>query len=213
MKITKYEHACLVIEEQGQKLVVDPGVYSKSYKDFSEVTAVVVTHIHPDHYDPEKLAEIIKQNPKAVIFTVQEVVDDLATKKLPAKAVTHASAEASGPYSLDFYGSQHAIIHDSYPVNQNVAVMINKTIYYPGDSFTIPHQPIDILAVPSSGPWMKIGEAIDFITAVKPKRAFPTHNAILSDIGADINNRILKGGSQNIGAEYIVLAPGQTLAE
>ncbi|HUP26188.1 MAG TPA: MBL fold metallo-hydrolase [Candidatus Limnocylindrales bacterium] len=211
MNITKYEHACLVIEEQGQKLIVDPGVFSESCTDFTNVVAVIVTHIHPDHYDPEKLAEIIKQNSGAMIFTVQEVANDLAAHGLPATEVIGGSNKACGPYKLDFYGGQHALIHKSLPINQNIAVMVNDTLYYPGDSFTIPHKPVALLALPSSGPWMKISEAVDFVAAVKPKRIFPTHNAILSDIGAGIHNRVLQGAAQNIAAEYIVLSPGETL--
>ncbi len=64
---------------------------------------------------------------------------------------------------------------------QNVGVLIdNGEVYYPGDSFAEPGMPVKTLALPIAAPWMKTSEAMDFLTHVKPERAFPTHDAILS---------------------------------
>lgn len=35
---------------------------------------------------------------------------------------------------------------------------------------------MEILALPVSGPWVKIGEAIDYALHLKPKVAFPVHD-------------------------------------
>src|SRR5882672_4639403 len=77
MKIIKYEHACLVVEEQEQRLVIDPGVDSVSYNDFANISAVILTHVHTDHFNPEKLTAIFQQNPNVKLFTVQAVADEL----------------------------------------------------------------------------------------------------------------------------------------
>ncbi len=211
MKITKYEHSCLVVEQDGQKLIIDPGVFSTSCKDFSNVSAVVVTHIHPDHFDPDTVAAIAGQNADVMIFTVDDVAKEL-NPTIPHTCVTAGQHIDKGPFKLDFYGGEHAVIHATYPTAQNKGVMVNDKLYYSGDSFAVPSKPVEVLAVPSAGPWMKVGEAIDFIAALKPKKAFPTHNAILSEIGATIHNRILESGSKSVGAEYIVLQPGQSLS-
>jgi L-ascorbate metabolism protein UlaG (beta-lactamase superfamily) len=57
VKITKYEHACLVVEEAGETLVIDPGVLAK-LPELTNVVAVVVTHIHPDHLHMPNLLAI-----------------------------------------------------------------------------------------------------------------------------------------------------------
>lgn len=210
MKLTKYEHACLVLEEQGQKLIIDPGVFSVSCTDFTNVAGVVVTHVHPDHFDTDKLTAVISQNPGAVIFTVQVAAAELDST-LPVTIVTGNEQQTAGPFTLDFTGGEHAVIHPSYPTTQNVGVMVNKALYYPGDSFALPPQAVDVLAVPASAPWLKLSEAMDFITAVKPKRVFPTHNAILSDIGAGIYDRLLEAAAGNTKAEYVKLKSGDFL--
>lgn len=60
MRVSKHEHACLVIEEQGQTLVVDPGMYSQKLPELTNVVALTLSHIHDDHsFRPhvEKLLE------------------------------------------------------------------------------------------------------------------------------------------------------------
>lgn len=210
MKITKYEHACLVLDEGGERLVIDPGVFATSFTDFSNIVGVVITHVHQDHFDADKLAAITQLNPNVKIYTVQTVADQW--KGQPVATVVNAgSQETCGPFSLDFFGTEHALIHTSIPKTQNVGVMVNQLLYYPGDSFTVPHVPVDILAVPAGAPWMAVGEAMDFIVALKPKRVFPSHNAVLSEAGQGFHDGLLEAAAQGVNAAYLILKPGESL--
>jgi len=209
MKITKYEHACLVLEEQGKKLVVDPGSFtSTKFDNLKDVVAIVITHVHGDHLNEGHLNTILKNNPGATILTTQEVATELGDTK--TKVVTGGDKATVEPFDLEFFGSQHAVIHESWPVNQNVGVMINNKLYYPGDSFTKPGKPVELLALPVSAPWLKTAEAMDFLSAVKPKKAFPTHNALLSDAGHSLSHSILSDVAKKDGAELISLKPGES---
>lgn len=211
MKITKYEHACLVVEEQGQKLIIDPGMYSPSLTDFTNVAGVVVTHVHGDHLDIDKLRAVYTQNSAAKFYAPQEVLDEVKGA-VPMVAITNGDKKEVGPFQLEFFGTDHAIIHESTPKFQNSGVMVNNTLYYPGDSFTIPHVPVKILALPSGAPWLKISEAMDFLVAAKPEQVFPTHNAVLSDMGNDFHDSRLSATATQIGAKYTVLKPGDSLS-
>lgn len=117
-----------------------------------------------------------------------------------------------GPFSLQFFGGTHAIIHSSIPVVDNLGVLVNNQLFYPGDSFTIPENvDVDTLAVPSSAPWLKAAEFIDYVLAVQPKRSFATHELINSAAGnALAENRIAWATTQN-GGEFISLKPGDTI--
>jgi hypothetical protein len=57
---------------------------------------------------------------------------------------------------------------------------------------------------------MKIGDVIDFIELVKPKRAFATHNALLSDSGQALQNNRIKEFVEKHGGVLEYLTPGQT---
>ena len=81
----------------------------------------------------------------------------------------------------------------------NLGVMVNDTVYYPGDSFTKPEKPVKVLALPITAPWLKIGEVMDFLAEVN---AFPTHDAIASNQGKALVDRMLGGVAEGHGSEY-----------
>lgn len=200
MKLTKYRHACFTVEENRKVLVVDPGGFSTDFIAPENVVAVIITHEHPDHFDPERLAEIIDKNPEAVILAPHSISDKL--EAFSHQPVTAGEVVEIEPFALAFHGGQHATIHESFPPLENVGVVINDLIYYGGDSFVLPGQPIDTLLLPASAPWMKVSEAMNFLGAVKPRLAIPTHDAILSVVGQEIADRILGNAAKNVGSEY-----------
>lgn len=200
MKLTKYEHACFTLEKDGQVIVVDPGGLSPDFIAPESVAAVVVTHEHFDHMDHDQLAAIIDKNPDAVIIGHEAVVSKL--EALPGRTATPGGTLQAGAFTLEFFGGKHATIHESIPPVANVAVLINDLVYYPGDSFTLPGRAIDTLAIPAAAPWMKISEAMDFLSLVKPRLAFPTHDAILSDAGKEIADGHLGMAARKHGIEY-----------
>jgi L-ascorbate metabolism protein UlaG (beta-lactamase superfamily) len=200
MKLQKYEHACFTIELNGEILVVDPGVFSSDFIAPEYVVAVVITHIHPDHLDTEHISSIVAKNPNAIIYGPAEVIDALALAN--KTAVTNGEVVTVGAFTLEFFGQAHHLIHPTLPLAQNVGVLINDLLYYPGDSFTLPDRTIDTLALPVAAPWLQIGEAIDFLLAVKPRLAFPTHDAIYSDVGKHLVDTMLSGIAEKNGIDY-----------
>ncbi len=211
MKVTKYEHAYLEIELEGKRLLIDPGVYSKTLGNHSDVSAVVITHVHADHLDERKLLTIRKTNPDAVFYSTQEVADQLKDR-LAVQVVTAQEQVTVGPFELEFFGKDHTVLTAESPIFQNIGVMVNSKFYYPGDSFTLPNKPVELLAAPAGSPWAKISEEFDFITAVKPRAVFPTHNAHLSEIGMQGRNNWLKQAADSVGSTYTVLEPGSSLS-
>ncbi len=211
MKLTKYMHACLVLEEQGKRLVIDPGSYSGEFGGADNVFAVVVTHVHPDHFSPQNLEAILAKNPDAKLFTTEEVK---AQFKKPGIATPKAGEKVTvGPFALEFFGGQHALIHSLKPAAQNIGLMINDTLYYPGDSLTLPERPVKVLALPSNAPWMKMSETIEYLQRVKPSAFFfPTHNALLSDYGHEAYEAIwLNNATEAYNLKLNILKPGDSV--
>ena len=68
MKLTKYEHACLILEKAGSTLVIDPGSFTMPLADLDNVVGIVITHEHADHWTPEQLARLLDRNPEARIL-------------------------------------------------------------------------------------------------------------------------------------------------
>jgi L-ascorbate metabolism protein UlaG (beta-lactamase superfamily) len=210
MKITKFEHACFIVEHTGQILVVDPGSFTTPLIDLTNVAAIVLTHEHPDHWTPEQLRRILDRNPNAQIFAPSSIAGKVGAD-FPITVVQDGDVNQVGPFTIASYGSEHAVIHSSIPVITNVGVLINDSIFYPGDAFTVPPVPVNVLAAPSGAPWMKIAEAMDYVLAVEPKRAFPTHEMVNSVIGKGMANQRLEWATKEAGGEYFPLEPGDTL--
>lgn len=209
MRVTKHEHACLVIEKADQRLVIDPGAYTTPLIGLDGVAAVVITHEHADHWTPEHLGRILERNEDAVIFGPPGVVH--AASGFNVTEVGDGHHVDVGGFSLRFFGEKHAVIHSSLPVIDNVGVMVDDTLFYPGDAFTVPPVPVNTLAAPAGAPWLKISEAMDYVTAVAPKRCFPTHQMVLSQIGQKLANDRLRKVTESAGGEFTVLEPGETL--
>src|SRR4051812_48973567 len=105
MTITKYEHACMLLEEQGKQLLIDPGTFTKSLESLPNLTAIVITHAHFDHLDRDKVTEFSKAS-KAPIFSTSEVADQLDS--LDVTIVEPGKEYQVGPFQMTFYGEDHA---------------------------------------------------------------------------------------------------------
>ncbi len=209
MKLTKHGHACLELEKDGSRLIIDPGFYTEPIDGLAGVVAIVITHMHDDHCYEEQIDRILAANPNAKIFGTDEVAKRLGARN--ATAVHHGDWHQVGPFTLEFFGDLHQEIHRSIPLIQNTGVMVDDRLYYPGDSYTQPNRPVEILACPTSAPWLKIGDVMDFVAAVKPKRSFATHNALLSDLGHALNNGRVKMVTEAGGGEFTYLEVGDSL--
>jgi L-ascorbate metabolism protein UlaG (beta-lactamase superfamily) len=210
MRLTKFEHAALQLEQDGRKLFIDPGSFTSPLTDTANAVAVVITHEHPDHWTPEQLHRVLDLSPDATIYGPEGVA--AAAGDLDITVVRPGDTIEIEPFTLRFFGGRHAVIHESIPVVDNVGVLVNDLLYYAGDSFAIPEGvEVEVLAAPAGAPWMKIAETMDYVLAVKPKRAFPIHEMVLSRAGKDMANGRLTWATEQNGGTFFPLEPGDTL--
>lgn len=188
MKLTKYSHACLVLEHDDSTLIVDPGNFTDDFIMPERVDAVVITHLHADHCDTDKLHAILNANPDAVVYGLAEIAENA---NVPVVAVQAGDVLTVAGFELEFTGGDHATIHPDIPSIGNLGVIINNLLYYPGDSFTPPPRSIRWIATPVSAPWMKLSETVEFLRKSNPEYAFPTHDAILSETGQTLVDRVI----------------------
>lgn len=209
MRITKREHACLVVDLDGHHLVVDPGSFTEPFS-VENLSAIVVTHEHPDHVTPEHLDRLLSRADSAVALFAPPGVA-AAHPGYDWQVVDAGDQRTVAPFSLAFSGGRHAIIHRTIPVIDNLGVFVNQTLYYPGDSFTVPEGDVPVLAVPASAPWLTIGDVIDYLEAVRPHQAFPTHELVNSERGNAMANSRITSVVESHGGRVTVLQPGETL--
>jgi L-ascorbate metabolism protein UlaG (beta-lactamase superfamily) len=192
-------------------LVIDPGSYSAP-DALDGADAVLITHEHADHVVPERLQAAVKQRPALRVWTNPTVADALAGAGVRAEVVADGDRfRVADTFDVLVRGEWHAVIHPDIPRVRNVAFLVDNRVYHPGDSLTPAGHSVDTLLLPVSAPWLKLGEAIDFARAIRPRLCVPIHDAILSEIGIGLVDRLLGSHGPGIGAEYRRLGPDDAL--
>jgi L-ascorbate metabolism protein UlaG (beta-lactamase superfamily) len=180
VQVTHFGHSCVLLDTGAARLLVDPGTFSGGFEDLTGLDAVLVTHQHPDHLDPERLPALLRANPDARLLVDAGTAGQLGTG-VDHEAVGPGASVAVGGARVDVLGGQHAVIHPDIPVIPNNAYLVDGTHLHPGDSLTVvPAEPVDVLFLPTAAPWQKLADAVTYLRAVAPRTAVPIHQGILA---------------------------------
>jgi L-ascorbate metabolism protein UlaG (beta-lactamase superfamily) len=183
MKITKIGHCCLLIEEQGVRLLTDPGAFTTDQNDLENLDAILITHEHYDHLHIDSVKAIVIGNPDIQIITNTSVGKLLDAADIKYTLIADGETLEVKGVTIKGIEGLHAEVYGSIPRVLNTALMIANTLFYPGDAFINPDQEVPLLALPVAGPWMKMSEALDYAILLKPKLVFPVHDGILRTPG------------------------------
>lgn len=211
MQITHFGHSCILVELDGTTVLFDPGNFSHGFTGLTGLDAILITHQHPDHVDVAALPDLVAGNPDAVLYadpqTTRQLNDDNVAGTWTA---AHPGDEfAFGALTSRIAGGTHAVIHPDIPTIDNVAYLLGTAdnpaqLMHPGDSLFVPEEKVDVLAMPTMAPWMKISEAVDYLRAVDPRLTFPIHQGLLNDRGLKMHYARLSDMS-NATTELVVL--------
>lgn len=183
MKLTKFNHSCVRLEDGSNTLVIDPGAFSTPADALAGADGVLITHEHVDHVDVDALLAAAEALPDLLVWAPASLAGTLAALGERFTAVgTGEQFDAVG-FGVSTVGGQHALIHPLVPIVTNVGYVVNGVLYHPGDSFIVPPTPVDTVLVPIHAPWSKVGEVIDFVIATKAKQSFQIHDGLLNATG------------------------------
>ena len=157
------------------------------------------------------MAAVLKNNPKAAVVCNKAVAGLIEKQNIGASITVVGDgqqATVSG-VTIEGFGTEHAIIYGEMGKCENTGYMVANKFYFPGDNFHAPGKAVDVLALPVAGPWMKLGEAIDFAAKIKARVAFGVHDAMIQPTSrGGFMGMILKTVAPE--TEYVSLADGES---
>jgi L-ascorbate metabolism protein UlaG (beta-lactamase superfamily) len=188
MQLTHFGHSCVLADFGNTTLLFDPGTFSHGFEGITGLSAIVITHQHPDHVDTARLPALLDGNPDAALYADPQTAEQLDAPCQPV----HVGDELSvGDVTIRGIGGTHAVIHPEIPVINNISYLVGDgehpaRFMHPGDSLFVPDEPVDVLAAPAAAPWMRVSEAVDYLRAVAPARAVPIHQGMITPGGRNI---------------------------
>jgi L-ascorbate metabolism protein UlaG (beta-lactamase superfamily) len=181
MKITKHAQSCLLVETGAAKILIDPGVFvtEKEHFDlnnFLGIDAIVITHEHSDHFSPENLDIIIRNNPTVPIFTTETVKclfdKENVTVLKDSQTINIKDCALTGVKSV------HGPLPNGMEPPEVIGVLIDdgRTMFYDPSDSTRLFVKADIIAEPICGKVvMDIEKAKSEALRVMPRIVFPIH--------------------------------------
>jgi len=186
MKLTKHGQSCFLIEANSQKILVDPGSFmfheeGIKIHDLPKIDIIAVSHEHFDHFDVEKIGEIIERdNPQIVgaIPVVQQLNEKYPSTQV--KPLLDGQEFDFGDIKIKGFHSKHGPLPTGKPAPEVMGIVIedgDTSFYTPGDSLYLNRQTkADVIAVPICGRVvMNIETAKKELLEMKPKVAIPIH--------------------------------------
>lgn len=191
MKLTKYGHACLLLEKDDSRLLIDPGSFTDLPDDLPSIDFVIVTEEHFDHLNQDNLDKVAQVNPNVRIYSTKAVAENLEDTDLNVTVVSGDQTIELGDYKVAFSENDHAVVYQKSPCKSLAITVDNDLLYYPSDTYRTIDSKVQILALPTSGPWFKVSECIEFANAIDSEIVLTTHNALNSETGNKVTHNFI----------------------
>ena len=124
MWITHLGHSCLLVEAGGQRILVDPGVFSSGIADLTGLDVILVTHQHPDHMDLARLPVLMEINPQARLYAEPQAALAMEEAGIGAEYTVEGKTLLFGSVRVTPVGGQHALINEALPRVGNLGLVI-----------------------------------------------------------------------------------------
>jgi L-ascorbate metabolism protein UlaG (beta-lactamase superfamily) len=210
MRMTKLGHSCVRLERDGRAIVLDPGIWSGE-EPLAGASAVLITHEHADHIDAAIVRAALERDAALELWTNDAVAGQFADLGRRVHALGHGDAFSAAGFDVRVYGREHAQIHPDIPIVPNIGFAIDGKVFHPGDSFTVPAEPVEVLLLPVSAPWLKAAETFSYARAVRPRMSYAIHDEILNVNGIRLIGQLADGLLGGESGGYARLEPGSSV--
>lgn len=176
------------MELADERILIDPGNFSGDFTTLRDLSAILVTHQHPDHLDPDRFLDLVRGNPQAHLYTDPMSVQVCAG--FGVQAAAYDGPVQLGEVTVTPHGELHALIHEELPRITNMGVALTAPgeprFYHPGDALDAEPGEVDILAFPLNAPWQRSRDMAGFLRRINAPIAVPIHDGLLQRRGREL---------------------------
>lgn len=171
MKVTRFFQSCLLIDDTGARILIDPSAQEKErLSNFGKINAVCYTHEHGDHFDADMAEEFIKAG--VPVYTNESTAKLLKGK---SNVVGDGQDFTVGNMNIKVIELPHCPMVDGSPGPQNVGYLINEKLFHPGDGKELSGLQVENLALPLTGPDISMRDAFTMASTLGAKTVVPIH--------------------------------------
>ncbi len=193
--ITKLVHACLLVEANGKRVLIDPGNFTWADERFDlsmveGVDRILITHEHADHVSADFVRGAIERSNSAAVETTPALQEILAAQGIDA--TTEGTPQFAAP-------------HERIPIGpgpQNVGFHVEGALTHPGERHSFVES-MPILAMPFAAPWGSLVAGVDRTRLVRPRYVLPIHDWFLSEGGKQFMYRLAAMGLEQDDIELV----------
>lgn len=173
MKLTKFVHSCVLVEHNGQAILLDPGVFSwqsglVDVTKLPQLNKIIVTHKHNDHLHEDFVRALVSQFPE-----VQWIAPPDAHALLKTFGTRNVSSQ--GDEDVIVKVGTHTSIAPLGETPQNLTVHLWNKVTDPGDSHAF-EKSNAVLLLPADAPWGSTVGAVNAALAQNPRFVLPIHD-------------------------------------
>lgn len=186
MKITKFSQACLLVETDGKRILIDPGTIGYTdemlEKHWTNIDVILVTHKHADHCITDVVNEIVKRD-NAKLYTNSEVISTY--NFVNVNKVAEGDIFNIDNIKIKVVKAVHGFLtpmkQTGSEIKENVGYIVdngNTRLYVTSDTINFNHDyKCDVLAMPFNGNGLTLGlvDGVEFIKDINPKLVLPIH--------------------------------------
>jgi L-ascorbate metabolism protein UlaG (beta-lactamase superfamily) len=172
MKVTRYFQSCLLVEDGDVRVILDPSANdADNFDNFGKLDAVIYTHEHSDHFDPELTAKFADAGVK--VYANASTAKQM--KSPPSKVVTDGLKWDINGMSVEAKELPHCLMVDGSTSVQNTGYLLAGKFFHPGDGVELEGFSAEVAAVPITGPDISLKDSFVFSRNLSAKLVIPIH--------------------------------------
>lgn len=218
-------HSSFLVSLAGTSVLIDPYFSHEgsadlkriisapvSENELKDVSLILITHEHFDHFDKSAIEKIASKN-NSTVMAHEELLNQLKISNTQKQTIKMNDSYLLRNIKIDVMPAHHP--QSFYPVGY-ILSHEGKSIYHMGDTELMEEftdsklDSINLMLLPIGGTYtMDVTDAVKTVKSMKPDYAIPMHFNTFDAIRADPNEFRERIEKSIIKTKVIILKPGQ----